>query len=211
MGEYGFHLVRLTLSGAGLVDADVRFGTGLNVISGPSDTGKTFILQCIDFLLGARTKPEEVPEARGYELAQLELQEKEDAASYTLTRSLHGGDFTLKRPDGREEVLAEQHAAGRVDTVSQFLLEMTGLTNKLLRTNQRGKTRSLSFRDLAHLIVISEEDILRSESPILSGQYIRRTAEKSVFRLLLSGVDDSSVVAADERRISRARVEKPFM
>jgi len=207
LSEYGFYLVRLTLSGAGLADAEVRFGNGLNVISGPSDTGKTFIIQCIDFLLGARTKPEEIPEASGYGLAHLELKAREDGASYTLTRSLRGGDFTLKRPDGSEEVLAEQHSADRDDTVSQFLLDMTGLSNNRLRKNKRGETRSLSFRDLAHLIVISEEDILKSRSPILSGQYTTKTAEKSVFRLLVSGVDDSSVVAAEEPRISRARVE----
>jgi hypothetical protein len=207
VSEYGFHLARLSLSGAGLIDAEVGFSTGLNVISGPSDTGKTFILQCIDYLLGASTKPEAIPEASRYELALLELIAREDGARYTLTRSLRGGDLTLRRPDGRDEVLAEQHSATRDDTVSHFLLDITGLTNKRIRKNQRGETRSLSFRDLAHLVVISEESILRSHSPILSGQYTTRTAEKSVFRLLLSGLDDSSVVAADEPRISRARTE----
>lgn len=207
MSEYGFHLVRLCLSGTGLQDAEVCFESGLNVISGPSDTGKTFILQCIDYLLGARTKPEEIPEAKGYEMATLEVVAREDSALYTFSRSLRGGDFTLRRPEGSEEVLATQHSAERDDTISHFLLDMTGLTEKRLRKNKQGVTRSLSFRDLAHLIVISEEDILRSQSPILSGQYTTKTAEKSVFRLLLSGVDDSSVVAADDPRISKVRVE----
>jgi hypothetical protein len=207
MSEYGFHLVRLVLTGAGLTDAEIRFGRGLNVISGPSDTGKTFILQCIDFMLGARDAPHEIPQADGYTTVVLEIAAVADNSRYLLSRALRGGSFLLRDPDGSERVLSETHSAGRSDTVSEFLLDLCGLSGNRVRKNARGETRSLSFRDLAHLIVIAEEDIIRSQSPVLSGQYTTRTVEKSVFRLLLSGVDDSSVVAADEPRVSRARVD----
>jgi len=207
MSELGFHLARLALTGPDVEDAEVRFGAGLNVITGPSDTGKTFILECIDFLLGARDTPEEIPEASSYDKAHLDIVALADNASYTLSRSLRGGAFLLRRPDGTETVLGERHAADPEDSVSYFLLDMIGLTGKRIRKNARGETQSLSFRDLAHLAVISEEDIIRRRSPLLSGQYATRTAEKSVFRLLLSGIDDSSVVASEEPRISRARID----
>lgn len=206
MSELGFHLVRLKLTGLDLEDAEVCFGSGLNVITGPSDTGKTYILQCIDFLLGAGDTPDEIPEAAGYETAILEIRALADSATYTLSRSLRGGAFQLGRPDGSEQVLSERHAEGREDTLSFFLLDITGLAGKRIRRNARGETQSLSFRNLAHLVVISEEEIIRAQSPVMSGQYTTRTAEKSVFRLLLSGVDDSSVVATEEPRVSRARV-----
>ncbi|MEX0937335.1 MAG: AAA family ATPase [Pirellulales bacterium] len=207
MRELGFHLARLALTGPDVEDAELRFGVGLNVISGPSDTGKTFILQCIDFLLGARGTPEEIPEASNYETAILDIVALADNATYTLSRSLRGGAFQLRRQDGSETVLAERHEAEREDTVSHFLLDMIGLAGKRIRRNARGETLSLSFRNLAHLVIISEEDIIRARSPLLSGQYTTRTAEKSVFRLLLSGIDDSSVVASEEPRVSRARVD----
>lgn len=207
MSEFGFHLVRLVLTGANVADAEVRFNRGLNLISGPSDTGKTYILQCIDFMLGGRDTPEDIPEMHGYDTASLEIVALADDTPYVLSRGLRGGAFRLRRPDGSEAVLAERHAADRDDTVSQFLLDLVGLAGKRVRTNARGQTRSLSFRDLAHLIAISEEEIIRVQSPVLSGQYTTRTAEKSVFRLLLSGVDDSAVVAAEEPRVSRARID----
>ena len=205
--ENGFQLVRVALTGNGVEDAEVRFGFGLNVISGPSDTGKTFILQCIDYLLGAGVEPAEIPEARSYDNAVLEIKALADGATFVLSRALRGGAFTLRQPDGSESVLREQHEADREDTISHFLLDLTGLSGKLVRKNARGETRSLSFRDLAHLMVISEEDIIRSRSPLLSGQYTTKTVEKSVFRLLLSGQDDAAVVASDERRVSHARLE----
>lgn len=207
MSEFGFHLVRLVLTGTNVADAEVRFSQGLNVITGPSDTGKTFILQCIDYMLGARDAPEDIPQANGYESILLEIKALADDATYVLSRAVRGGAFLLRRPDDSEEVLSERHSADRDNTVSQFLLDLVGLSGKRVRTNVRGETRTLSFRDLAHLIVISEEDIIRARSPVLSGQYTTRTVEKSVFRLLLSGVDDAAVVAAEEPRVSRARVD----
>jgi hypothetical protein len=158
-------------------------------------------------MLGARDAPDDIPEANGYETIFLEIKALAADATYVLSRALRGGGFRLRRPDGSEEMLHERHLADHDDTVSQFLLNLVGLTGKQVRTNARGDTRTLSFRDLAHLIVISEEDIIRATSPVLSGQYTTRTVEKSVFRLLLSGVDDSAVVAAEEPRVSRARVD----
>ncbi|WP_447963542.1 AAA family ATPase [Nitrospira sp. Ecomares 2.1] len=205
--ENGFQLVRVALTGIGVEDAEVRFSSGLNVISGPSDTGKTFILQCIDYLLGAGAAPKEIPEARSYDTAVLEVKALADNATFVLSRALRGGAFTLRRPDGSESVLREKHEGDRDDTVSHFFLDLAGLTGKLVRTNIRGETRPLSFRDLAHLIVISEEDIIRTRSPLLSGQYTTKTVEKSVFRLMLSGQDDSAVVASEDRRVSQARLD----
>ncbi|WP_372557285.1 AAA family ATPase [Acinetobacter pittii] len=43
----------------------LEFDQGLNIIYGASDTGKTFILQTIDFMLGAK-EIRDIPEIKGY-------------------------------------------------------------------------------------------------------------------------------------------------
>ena len=207
MRDYGFYIRRLALTGAGLTPAEVEFTPGLNVICGPSDTGKTFILQCIDYVLGARSRPDELPEAEDYDKVALELHAVSDGSRYVLERALRGGDIALTYPDQSVEQLRGQHAAGRTDTVSYFLLQLSGLPGKRIRTNSRGKTRDLSFRDVAHLAIVSEQDIIRESSPVHGSSGYQKTASRSVFRLLLSGVDDSAVVAVEEPSISRARVE----
>ena len=63
MAVTGFQIRRLTLVGRGVPDAEVTFKEGLNVVSGPSDTGKTFIVQCIDYMLGGKDMPEPIPAA----------------------------------------------------------------------------------------------------------------------------------------------------
>ena len=45
--------------------ASLEFQSGLNVICGASDTGKSFIVEAIDFLLGAKDPPRHIPERDG--------------------------------------------------------------------------------------------------------------------------------------------------
>jgi hypothetical protein len=207
VSDYGFHIRRLALTGPGLEPAEVIFTPGLNVVSGPSDTGKTFILQCIDYVLGAHSCPDELPEAEAYDKVALELHALSDGSRYVLERALRGGDIALTRPDQSMEQLRWQHAAGRTDTVSYFLLQLSGLQDKRVRKNSRGEIRDLSFRDVAHLAIVSEQDVIRESSPVHASSGYQITASRSVFRLLLSGVDDSAIVAVEEPSISRARVE----
>lgn len=205
MNRQGFQLTRLTLKGAGVPDAEVVFREGLNVVSGPSDTGKTFIFQCIDFMLGGQDSPKDIPEAAGYESVHLAIRPRGMSEDLVLERSLRGGDVRLYTPRAAMRVLRAKHKGEDHDTVSGFLLDLTGLTGKKVRTNAQGITRYLSFRDIARLTLVGEETIIREETPIFSGQVINKTVETAIFRLLLTGVDDSSVVTREDPKIASGR------
>ena len=43
------------------------FADGLNVVAGPSDTGKTYVAQCLSFLMGSGKTPKQIPEAAPYD------------------------------------------------------------------------------------------------------------------------------------------------
>ena len=122
----GFVLKQLRLTGPSVPKAAIDFDFGLNAVVGPSDTGKTFIVQCIDFMLGASTPPKRIPEAAGYDTAHLEL-EVTSGERLVLQRSLSGGAFRLTRGD-ETITLKENHQAENEDTVSHLLLSLTGLT-----------------------------------------------------------------------------------
>ena len=91
-----FIMKTLTLVGASVPESEIQFSRGLNVISGPSDTGKTFIAQCINFMLGASTPPKRIPEADGYDTVRLKV-ETMGGEVLVLERSLYGGAFHLRR------------------------------------------------------------------------------------------------------------------
>ena len=201
MSATGFVLTRLAVTGPAVPTAEVRFGAGLNVIYGASDTGKTFIAQCVDYVCGAGDPPREIPEAATYDTIVLGIRSKDDDVEMELRRSLRGGDIELRIPDEHPRTLGAKHAPGKQDTVSHFLLELTGLAGKKVRVNQQGKTRLLSFRDIARVVFIDEESVITERSPVFSGQFTKKTEESAVFRLLLTGIDDSSVVAKEDPKI----------
>lgn len=191
----GFALRELTVTGLGRAGATVVFTDGLNVISGPSDTGKSYILQCIDFVLGAGQPPRAIDAAAGYTAVRLTIEGRADGVLRTLTRSLAGGASTLVTPRGESHELRAKHKDGDVGTTSGYLLDLSGLTGLKVRTDQSGTTRGLSFRDIASLIVIGERAVITEESPVRGRRQDTETVEHRVFRLLLTGEDDSAVVA----------------
>ena len=52
-----FMIEKLRVSGAGKIDGVVEFTDGLNLIQGRSNTGKTWILRCINYLFGNDRRP----------------------------------------------------------------------------------------------------------------------------------------------------------
>jgi len=187
----------LLISGPKDASAVIDFGPGLNVIYGGSNTGKSHILRLIDFVLGARAPPEPIVEQAEFDLAHLGVV-LDDGSEKTFVRALQGGHIRVLdghfrgRPEQSQGALASaQHSAA--NSLSRMLLGQLGVSNARIRTDATGKTRDLSFRDLARLSLVNETKIQDTLSPVLSGQYITKTAETSVFKLMLTGVDDAAV------------------
>lgn len=200
----GILLRYLALFGPVRPPADLSFAPGLNVICGASETGKSFLVETIDFMLGEESPVRDIPEMAGYDRVRLAI-ESAGWPPLTLDRSVEGGNFrayeellTTEPPQTEAMTLRWKHSAARQDTLSYVLLERAGLTSKVLRKNAAGETRSLSFRDMARLCVVTEQEIQGRGSPLLSGQYTTATGEYAAFKLLLTGTDDSALVAAKE-------------
>jgi hypothetical protein len=200
----GILLRYLAFFGPDKLPADLSFAPGLNVICGASETGKSFIVETIDFMLGQEKPVRDIPERDGYDRVRLAI-ESAGRQPLTLDRSVEGGNFRAYEeiltdgiPQTEAKTLRWKHRAARQDTLSYALLERTGLLSKVLRKNAAGETRSLSFRDMARLCVVTEEEIQGRGSPLLSGQYTTATGEYAAFKLLLTGADDSALVAARE-------------
>jgi hypothetical protein len=187
--------------GPGIEAASIEFRPGVNVLCGASETGKSFLVESLDFLLGAGTPLRDIPERVGYDRVRLELTAAE-GSKHTLERSTEGGGFLLfddhvgdSTPEGSTpRTLKPKHKENDVENASGWLLSLLDLQGKRLRKNQKGQTVSLSFRNLAPLALIEESSITRQISPFLSGQYTTKTQEIAALKLLLTGVDDSSLV-----------------
>ena len=58
----GFYIKALLVNIPGRESASIKFTPGLNLITGPSNTGKSWIPDCINYVLGAEETRIEVPD-----------------------------------------------------------------------------------------------------------------------------------------------------
>ncbi|WP_294218021.1 AAA family ATPase [uncultured Chryseobacterium sp.] len=87
----GYIFKELRLTGENKKDAFVKFKYGLNVISGPSNTGKTFIFDCLDYMLGSSDKLKPIPEIKGYSNIFLEIES--DDQVYTIETEIKNNNI----------------------------------------------------------------------------------------------------------------------
>jgi DNA repair ATPase RecN len=198
----GLRLRHLTFHGPSKKPATIEFGAGLNVVWGASDTGKSFITDAIDFMLGGKGPLRHNHEGEGYAQALLAV-ETLKGEQFTIQRSVDGsafrvydGLYSITLPQTEGTVLSEQHNDKKEDNLSAYLLAKLNLRQMYIRRNKRNDVQSLSFRNLARLAIVNEEEIIQKRSPLSDGNYTADTANTSTFKLLITGVDDSAIAAA---------------
>jgi hypothetical protein len=203
-------LRELRLTGSSVPQASVRFDQGANVISGVSDTGKSFMFQCIDYALGAEKLDHQIDEAAGYEYVLLELANKK-GATLSLRRPIKGGNISTYsvpldqiRGDGRV-VPPKRSGTSGGDDLTSVVLPFAGLRDVDLRKNVRGQTQRLSLRTLIPIFLVNEDDIFAVSSPVVGPGGYDGTARKRMLSYLLTGVGDTRPAAQEDDAIQRAK------
>jgi hypothetical protein len=194
-------LRHIAFTGTEQETARLKFKDRPTFIYGASNTGKSYSLKAIDFMLGAASGSlPAITEGEKYDTAWLGLT-LPSGKDVTLCRSTKGSDLELheglresRNPAENPVILGAKHGADKTDTLSYLLLSELGLTGKRVAKNKSGMTDSLSFRDIAPLVLVKETPIQAEHSPVTSDQRAD-TKEQSVFRLMISGHDDAAIKA----------------
>ena len=130
---YGRLIIRhISCVGPDVEPATVTFRAGANGVVGLSNTGKSYIRDILDFMLGGEKVNRLIPEAEQYDTALLGL-ELSDGLLRTLRRPLIGGDFEVldglfeaRRGGAVVEILAFK-ARKKVRAASDFYLQAIGM------------------------------------------------------------------------------------
>lgn len=203
----GYIFKELRLTGENKKDAFIKFKAGLNIISGPSNTGKTFIFDCLDYMLGSSDKLKNIPELRGYSHIFLQIEsEKQD---YTIECDINNNTVyklyrsKIDKLNTEPEILKRKLDVNSKNNLNSFLLNLNNLDNKKIRKNKNGDTVNLSYRNVVKFALINEERIITKESPIVS-HYTKETEESNILRFFLTGIDDSNIT----KKISNQEIQK---
>lgn len=213
MSENGFYLSKLKITGDNKKPAEIGFTKGLNLISGSSDTGKSYIFSCLNFVLGSSSKPEVLSNFSVYNNFYLEIITFSDI-TFTLKRNIDDKKTIWQKCtldkfndyDKKTELKSKPNKKNNVD-FSFFLLQLSGFKQSVVRTNNHNKTQSLSFRSIAQFLLVDEETII-TKNPLIhpSGQYTTSTKDHSIFKFLLTGIDDKESIPIEEPKIRKSRL-----
>ncbi|MEZ9794043.1 hypothetical protein AB4283_17940, partial [Vibrio splendidus] len=187
------------MSSAEHADASIKFEKGVNIITGPSNTGKTFIFECLEYMLGRGALERRITQSKVYSEIYLELCDT-DGETFTLKSGFNGENFEVFESSTDEidsalpsRELKRKHTAKAKNTLSYYLLERCALTGTWIRSNKQGKKNELNLTSMRQLHLIDELRIPTKSSPFLSGQYTDETKEINVIKWLVSGEDDSHI------------------
>lgn len=190
-------LKRLAASGPNLPTAEIIFDPARQLIRGPSDTGKSYIRDCLWYLLGGDKLPKTFPEADGYESLILEFQS--GGETYHVQRAIAGGGSALYKvsSDANGQPVREPLDLDE----GELLVQLSGASGrKILRsTSDKG---GVTGGDLRHWFLLSQPTVI-SEDPT-SGTSFDKTQRIAAFNLFLTGSDDTAI----ELRKSTAEVER---
>lgn len=210
-----FYIEKLIVTGQGVKEASLKFSKGANLIVGSSDTGKSYIYQCIDYLLGAGTCPKDIPESSGYTEAYLQIRTNENRV-YTIFRSLKSASKAKvsetiyeKYSVSEKKELGEKNGTFDGENISEFLLNLMGVKDVSIKLSAANKTRKISYRDIARLTLIDESRIITEGSPVYTSMlnFTSLTGERSAFRYLLTGNYDNELVEKEEKKVFESRIK----
>lgn len=201
-----FYITQISASGKDVLYSSLNFDKGLNIIYGPSNTGKSYVIGCINFMFGS----DEIPftkAATGYDTVTMRL-ENEDGDYAVLERQIVDGkngesgagkvkviSSLESKPDGEYGIKNREY--------SSFLLYLFGIEEPHEIISTKDYTpNNLTVRTFFHFFFLDEEHIFKKDTPLYSSSYKKTTASIMSLLFLLEGKDYKEIIpeeSAEER------------
>ena len=198
----GFWISSITVAGHPTRrDSSVGFESGLNVIYGPSNSGKSWVLQCIDYVFGLKADEFVLDENSGY--TEVRMGVRTAQGSLTLSRSIGEGanNIEVSSTDPRiESGVYKRQSSGRSPLLSSVWLKLIGYDapeNLKIIKNQNLETQALTWRTFWHALYADEDRISTKKQILLPLQATAQPAFKCALASLITG-KDYAAYARDE-------------
>ncbi|WP_072010250.1 AAA family ATPase [Serratia marcescens] len=189
---------KILIKGGMLESVLIQFGSRLTIITGGSDSGKTYLFNLIRYLFGSeKLENSGINEAKGYTSASIEFTIGD--CVYSLERALHdssdyklysGGVATINPSTFIQQLVKTPSSK---NSFNSLFYNRLGFNKAKVRTNNNGGTQNFNLGNVLGFFCIDEIKILTSKSLILSDQYSEQIKSKSEFKFLLTQRDDTFI------------------
>lgn len=201
---------KIEVRGEGKPAASIELDEGLNVIAGASDTGKSYITECFQFIFGAQEPPKSIEQAKGYTHLDVTFEEAGDV-KFKLSRELKANAdiVCIENKDGEELATVHKPTHKGNPNLSDFFLSKFSLGNLTLAKGLDSMNHaSLTLRVFEKILLADEERIISKSSPIGRGQNTEKTQELSFLKTVLTGNDDAEIKLAKKSKESKESISK---
>ncbi len=201
-----FHIKKILVSGAGHEDAVITFSKGLNVISGPSNTGKSCVLRCIYYCFGGQEKP--FDDSFGYTTIKLFIEA--DDGELIISRELSSNKAEVT--SNVDYINSDTYFAGtgksKLQPLSEVFLSLIGIDEPpQVFKNKRFETNTMSWRMISPLYYLDEDKVGTKQSVLLPEQNTAKTAFLSSLIFLLHGKSSNNEDAVDSKEVKTAKLQ----
>lgn len=200
-----FYIEKIIVTGSGKTDSIIELSNGVNIIYGPSNTGKTYIVKCIDYMFGSEREPIDI--STGYQYIKIIV--RTQCGTITMSRKI--GENKIEVSSNDNNVPSGKYAtkASRTNydkTINSAWLSLIGINDlHLVISNENYKKQILSWRTFSHMFMLTETKIISEYSAILSGRDTSNTAVIASLIFLLSGQDFAETETKDTKEIKEAK------
>lgn len=200
-----FYIEKIIVTGSGKTDSIIELSNGVNIIYGPSNTGKTYIVKCIDYMFGSEREPIDI--STGYQYIKIIV--RTQCGTITMSRKI--GENKIEVSSNDNDVPSGKYAtkASRTNydkTINSVWLSLIGINDlHLVISNENYKKQILSWRTFSHMFMLTETKIISEYSAILSGRDTSNTAVIASLIFLLSGQDFAETETKDTKEIKEAK------
>ena len=204
-----FYIDKLIVSGGGHTTTVIDFKPGLNFILGPSNTGKSLVMDCLDYAFGFTPKknlPSKIVDNNyGYERVALHL--ITGNGTVILERKIGNTKIAVSGTDPTVDhgTYSVGHKAKK--NINAVYLHLLGIDEvHSVRSAEKGsKTQDLTWRSMLHLFFLRQADVARESSALLAPGSVGHTASAAVLLYLLTGHDANDLTADEDPKISEAK------
>ena len=180
----GFYIKQVSVNYENSNDV-INFENGLNIIMGPSNTGKSMILKCIDYLFGAKENPFD----KSVNCKTVSMLLISDSKEISLSRKINEDSVIVSsQNDDIESTTYYCGSSKRTPQLNDVYLKLIGITEApSIYTNKNFRKNLLTWRFILHMFFLDENRIFSENSPLLTGQVIDTTKCLSAIKFLLDG------------------------
>lgn len=197
-----FYIEKIIVTGEGKKPSIIEFRDGLNIVCGPSDTGKSYIIDCIDYVFGSTEIP--IDENTGYNCIRMVVQTPKGAID--VTRQFGKNTISVSSAHPAIESGDYNTRSGKRSANTDLWPRLIGIAERqAVIWNKNFEKKSFTWRMFLHMILIKEERIIQKPSILLPRQNTANTAALSALLLLITGQSMSDISPREEKKMRLAK------